>query len=413
MNKAIIFNCNYNGLSIIQALGRAKIPCIAMDCERAIGTYSKYGHYQRCPDPLTDEDKFIEFLYDYCKKQNLPPVLFPTNDHWAVAISKHKNMLREVSYPCVSEWNTIDIVISKNKFYDIGMQKEYLTPRTWNVEESYKIDKKDYPLIIKPLFRRMPSSDNNMKIFSENMDRLRFTVVNNKKELNEFLNTEEEFLSNLIIQQFIHGKSDCMYTVGIYTDNNSEVKGIFTGRKMRGFPAAYGDCIIGESHELSQEILAKVQYIVKDLKYKGLAEFEYKKDTETGKYLLIEINPRSWSWIGITSACGVNLPYIAYQDMIGEMVKPVKSTAKNGEVKYVKLLQDAQNCLHSYKYDYPAWHMSFKEWKKSLSAKKIVYAEFALDDPMVAIHAIKNQFTGVVSGLLKHAGKNHSSSTNQ
>jgi len=224
-----------------------------------------------------------------------------------------------------------------------------------------------------------------------------------KKELNKFLKNEKELLSNLIIQQFVRGKSDCMYTVGIYADINSEVKGIFTGRKMRGFPVAYGDCIVGESYELPQEILDKVQYIVKDLKYTGIAEFEYKKDTETGKYLLIEINPRSWSWIGITPACEVNLPYIAYKDMIGETVKPVKSTMKNGEVKYVKLLQDAQNCLYSYKYDYPVWHMSFKEWRESLSAKKIVYAEFALDDPMIAIHAIKNQLTSVVSGLFKHA----------
>ena len=46
--------------------------------------------------------------------------------------------------------------------------------------------------------------------------------------------------------------------------------------------------------------------IVKDLNYSGIAEFEYKKDLSTGRYRLIEVNPRSWSWIGITPACGVS-----------------------------------------------------------------------------------------------------------
>jgi hypothetical protein len=36
----------------------------------------------------------------------------------------------------------------------------------------------------------------------------------------------------------------------------------------------------------------------------------------------MEINPRLWQWHGLASACGVDLPLIAYRDLTGESVVP-------------------------------------------------------------------------------------------
>ena len=74
--KAIVFNCHYNGLSIIQELGQHGVKCIAMDAVRSIGTYSRYAEYQKCPDPTESESAFIEFLYSYCAREKEKPVVF-------------------------------------------------------------------------------------------------------------------------------------------------------------------------------------------------------------------------------------------------------------------------------------------------------------------------------------------------
>ena len=37
----------------------------------------------------------------------------------------------------------------------------------------------------------------------------------------------------------------------------------------------------------------------------------------------MELNPRLWQWHGLASACGVDLPVIAYRDLTGETVEPV------------------------------------------------------------------------------------------
>jgi len=60
----------------------------------------------------------------------------------------------------------------------------------------------------------------------------------------------------------------------------------------------------------------------------------------------------------------------------------------NGEVKYVKYLEDYDNCLNKYKTDFPAWYMNMKQWRKSLECKKLIKAEFSSDDVGVSAKSL-------------------------
>ena len=389
MHKAIVFNCHYNGLSIIQELGQHGIKCIAMDNVRSIGTFSKYARYIKCPDPLYKEKEFINFLYDYCSKQSDMPVLFPTNDHWAVALSKHKTFISEVSIPCIADWETIEILIHKDKFNRIGQERGYLTSKTWDNESIKKITDENFPLVAKPIFRKTSSNKNNQNLI-RNMNRLRLTVLNTSDELNAFLDREHYFLQHLIFQEYVRGMSDCMFTVGVYASKNAEILGLFTGHKVRGYPADHGDCIVGERASVPDYVIENTKRIVKDFHYSGIAEFEYKRDEKTGNYILIEVNPRSWSWIGITPACGVSLPLIAYSDLSGTLFKPAEVDKGIHTVKYVKVLEDLENSLILYRYDYPKWSKKFIEWKQDIKADVVVFAEYNAGDwPILLISVSK------------------------
>ena len=52
-----------------------------------------------------------------------------------------------------------------------------------------------------------------------------------------------------------------MFTIGVYADRNSDVRAVFSGRKVRGYPVEFGDCIAGESYwveelvEISKRLL--------------------------------------------------------------------------------------------------------------------------------------------------------------
>jgi len=400
---ALVFNCAYNGLSIIQELGRNGIPTYALDSHRNVGTISRYAHYWRCPNPLYDEGDFINFLMERGSRFEEKPVLFPTNDHWAVAIAKHRNKLERWYRPCVAEYDVVDLLINKTEFYKWGMERDYPVPTLYSLEDIKHLDSRSYPIIAKPNARRMPNMCADNINLSNFLDNHRMTIIRNFDEYVDFLARYEDFIDYFLFQEYVSGMADKMYTVGIYANKEHEVLGIFTGRKVRGFPPDIGDCIVGQAENVPEEIIDCVVRMVHELGYSGIAEFEFKKDSLTGEFRLIEINPRSWSWIGITPACGVSLPWIAYMDMVGfPQTACKKSNVGDGEVIYMKLISDLQNCLISYnKMGYPQLHRSPREWLREMEGKKKTFAEFSRDDPLVSIYALAGHVRSNITSLIR------------
>jgi len=388
--SALVFNCDYNGLSIIQELGRHGVPVYALDKKRSVGTISRYAHYWPCPDPLYDENAFIHFLIEKGEEFDQKPVLFPTNDHWASSIARHKSELEQWYILCVANGSVVDLLINKDKFYRWAMERNYPVPKLYSFDEVSLGGEKIFPLIAKPITRRssdLCAGNQNLVRF---LDSHRITLIHNSSEFNQFITEYADYLEYFLFQEYVPGMADRMYTVGIYANRKHEVLGLFTGRKVRGFPPDSGDCMVGQSEEVPQNIITCVKEIVRDIGYSGIAEFEFKKDFSTGEFRLIEINPRSWSWIGITPTCGVSLPWIAYTDLTGSnFVRYSECSSENGEVVYLKLLEDLINSLYLYKkIGYPEYQLSLTAWLKEMKGKRMIFAEFSWDDPSVALFSL-------------------------
>jgi hypothetical protein len=90
----------------------------------------------------------------------------------------------------------------------------------------------------------------------------------------------------------------------------------FTARKLRQNPALFGTGCAVETIDIP-EIVPLAKHLLLAIGYDGLAEVEFKHDSVTGKWFLIEVNPRHWDQHEIGTHIGVNLSWIAYQDMIG------------------------------------------------------------------------------------------------
>ena len=89
------------------------------------------------------------------------------------------------------------------------------------------------------------------------------------------------------------------------------------------------DCGTGCLVESKQilKIVALSKRLCRALDYEGMAEIEYKYDSESREFRLIEINTRHWDWHRLGSASGINLSWTAYCDLTGRSLdsgpKPV------------------------------------------------------------------------------------------
>ncbi|OHB69073.1 MAG: hypothetical protein A2V70_11605 [Planctomycetes bacterium RBG_13_63_9] len=396
--SAVVFNCHYNGLAIIQELGRRGVPVHALDSERSVGTYSRFARYSFCPNPLTDEAGFIAALQDLGRAIGHRAVLLPTRDEWAVAIARWKDSLSEHFIPCVAEREVVELLIDKRRFAEWAERGRYPVPRSWTADRLGEIPKEAFPIAAKPICYRTSSNDPTKRQVNEQFYHLRLTVLRTPGELARFASDYAHMLEQFLFQQYVEGLSDCMYTIGVYVGRSHEVLGMFTGRKVRGFPPDCGDCFVGESCNVPVALKELVRKACAELCYEGIAEFEFKRDAVTHEFKLIEINPRSWSWIGITPACGVSLPWIAYADLTGvESIEYTENANREGSVKWARVMADLQHCLcTNRRAGFPRWHMSLWQWWKSLRAERLVQAEWAADDPLPALVAVLRQLGAVV-----------------
>jgi len=408
---ALVFNCQYNGLSIIQELGRRGVTVLALDSIRSVGTYSRYAHFYKCPDPQVAEDAFIEYLFKLGPSFMDKPVLFPTNDPWAIALSRHKERLSQYYLPCVADPSVVELIVQKQRFNEWALEQGLPIPQSWRSDAISEIPDNAFPIVAKPECRRISSNEKSTSLRAAALDQLRLTILENHSDLTQFMSQHIELIPYFIFQEYVAGLSDCMYTIGVYADRDHVVKGMFTGRKVRGFPPDIGDCIVGQVEAVPEKLKILVKDVCKSIGYHGIAEFEFKRDAITGQFKLIEINPRSWSWIGITPACGVSLPWIVYADLTKvESIPYTESNLPAGNVKYVKVIQDMQNCLYRNRQaGFPDWGMTILQWWKSLKANRLVCAEFAKDDPGISIYAIASFLKSIVCVALRRVirGKSH------
>ena len=83
-----------------------------------------------------------------------------------------------------------------------------------------------------------------------------------------------------------------------------------------------GSSYYRKSMPLDGERLDAVDRMVSAIQYTGLAMFEFKLDTCTGKWALLEINARPWGSLPLPVAWGVDFPYRLYQLLCKHQITP-------------------------------------------------------------------------------------------
>ncbi|MBU0506389.1 hypothetical protein KJ708_10380 [bacterium] len=139
-----------------------------------------------------------------------------------------------------------------------------------------------------------------------------------------------------LIQEEIQGPETGLFTFGCYVSKENKPLGVFTGRKIRN-NREYGSCAMAISCD-APEILEQGLRYLKEAKYHGACEIEFKQDQNNGKFTFLEINNRLWKWHSLATACGVNLVYAQYLDAIGCPIDLTKAKQAQGKRWWLALM---------------------------------------------------------------------------
>jgi D-aspartate ligase len=325
----------------------------------------------------------VDRLIELARRSGGRPVIVPTDDHYARALGRHRAELEPVMVPCVASSDVVELLVDQLRFCDWGRAHGVSCPQAAPATCSRL--PLPPPVVAKPInFTDFLFAARNLPAGEKPSDR-RFTLLRSEDEWQAFRRRYEPHLHRMVLQEYVAGSSADMFSIGVYADRQAHIRAVFVGRKLRGYPAQYGNTILGQNDCVPKHVLSEVERIVYQLGYAGIAEFEYRREPASGTFRLIEINPRCWSWILATAFSSANIPWIAYRDLCGDAVEPVIDNETPGSIKVVRIMSDLANVFWRYRRDDPAWLMTPTAWWRSLAAKKLAVVEFERGDWPVSL----------------------------
>jgi predicted ATP-grasp superfamily ATP-dependent carboligase len=306
-----------NGLAAIRSLGRAGAPVLAVDHRPwALGLRSRYALPVLAPNAGDDEDGFVARLVELGDALGRPAPIFPTHDEWLNAIARAQDELGERFLYPFPAWDELARIQNKRTQLEAARAAGIDLPQTGHprsAAEAVTVGRElGFPLLVKPAdpieFRRRHKRQ-AFRCETEAELEAAYALA----EANEPM-----------VQELIPGGDDALYTLGSYLDARGRPLGVFSGRKLRQTPRLVGTCRVGEALWV-QEVVDAGLRLLAAVGYRGLSQVEFKRDPRDGRYKLMEINPRLFQWHGLAAACGVDLPRIAYEDLLG-LETPAAST---------------------------------------------------------------------------------------
>ena len=305
-----------NGLAAIRSLGRRGLRVLAVDHRPyALGFRSRYAEPHIAPDPLDDEDGFIAALRSLAEQTDDVLPVFPTHDEHVNAIARHADVLGDrYRFPFPS-WEVLERIQSKRHQLETAESVGLPIPRTFHPtsrDEALAAGAElGFPVLVKP----------SANVGFRRSHRRQLFRCESAEELERAYEAAAPY--EPMVQELIPGGDDELYTLGSYVDRDGEALGLFTGHKLRQTRGFMGSARVGEAgwvDEVAEQGLA----LLRALDYHGISQVETKRDPRDGRYKLMEVNPRLWQWHSLAAACGVDLPYIAYRDLVGEPLPPAR-----------------------------------------------------------------------------------------
>ena len=363
---AIVIEGHVQGLSNTRALGELGIPVYVLDVVHCLAQHSKYcTRYFRCP-PFHSE-AFVLFLIDLAEKEHLQGwFLIGSNDHIVEQLSLHEEQLRPYYTMLVPDKTRLYDIINKARLLQVAVQCGTTIPATCYVDTIEQASDFRYPLLIKGC----------MGLSFYKATHCKAIQVDSPEELHRTLQALPS-AQDVMIQELI--PFDRCYPVVSFTcfAVKGEVKTYWMGQKLREHPIKYGTATMSESVDIPA-VLHEARPLVQALAYTGICEIEFMFDPRDKQYKLIEINPRTWLWVGLAKACGIDYAKIAYRYAQGiEQTYPTQYTTG---IKWRNSITDfvfgMQAILRG--------HISLRDYLRSLHGP-IVHAVWSWHDPMPGV----------------------------
>ena len=300
----IILGGFIQALSLVRSLAELDIPVYVAEDKECLAGFSRYCN-KFLKSPKSDSPELAAFLLSVAKKYGLKDwLLLPTNDHQVENLSKNRETLQDYYKFLVPAESDLYHIINKKNLLEIAKTCGTNIPRTCYIESIEEAQDFRYPLLVK---------GNYGCSFYQTMHKKAFKV-DTYEELQEVLDNLSKVtdVHDVMIQEVIPSRA-CDHVLSFTCFAiQGEIKSFWMGEKLRERPIDNGTATFAMS-VMHQEVISQASPLMKAQRYTGACEVEFMYDHRDDMWKLIEINPRTWKWVGLAKDCGIDYAKMLYR----------------------------------------------------------------------------------------------------
>jgi D-aspartate ligase len=371
---ALILGADYRALGAARSLGRRGVP-VWMLAERAdpLATVSRYAR-RHIVWPQSDDVGRVAFLRDLAATSRIKGwAVIPSADNTAGMVARSHHELSEDYLLTTPSWEAVRWAYDKRLTYELAERVGVPCPATVRVRDGLDpaTGRTSFPAVLKPAVKEKSNALTTAKAWRIDS---RDELERRYREACELMNPEL-----LVVQELVFGGGEGQFSYAALC-RDGEPLAALTARRTRQYPADFGRASTFVETIDCPEVVEPSLRLLRELRWTGLVELEYKRDSRDGVLKLLDMNPRIWGWHTLCGRAGIDFPWLLWQLACGE---EIPSLHPRIGVRWLRFTTDTPTAVR----EMLARRLPLREYARSLRRPR-ESAIFAWDDPMPGLAEI-------------------------
>jgi len=294
-------------------------------------------------------------------------VLFAGGDAEVRFIAENHAALASVFRLTTPPWEALQNLFDKRLMQSHAAALGIDVPLAWTPHDRGELDTLPlrFPLVLKPAVRTVENAFTLAKAWRADD---RASLLSRFDDAAALVGVDA-----IVLQELIPGGGEAQYSYAVVCDRGRPVAEL-TARRRRQYPVEFGYTSTFVETVDCPPVADAGRRLLASLDYTGIAEVEFKRDPRDGRYKLLDVNARIWTWAGLGAAAGVDFPDALWRLACGEPAAAARSTR---DVAWLHASRDLVAAAH----EMLRGRLTPAAWLRSL-ARPLTFAAFALDDPL-------------------------------
>ncbi len=325
----VILGGAHGTLALARSLGARKVPVWLVSSDTPLPGWSRHVS-AKFTWPGPDSADATGFLLDLAATRGLHgALLLAGGDPEVRMASQAAETLAGAFKVMLPPWERLKWVCEKPLLYRRAAELGLHTPPTYefaSLEDAAQADIR-FPVVLKP----------NMGGTSR-FQRAKAVRADDRPDfLTAFADAAGQIgPENVVVQQLIPGGGECQFSYAALWNEGAPVAE-FTARRTRQYPVEFGFTSTFVEVVDEPEATGMARRLLRSIGHHGLVEIEFKRNPRDGSLLLLDVNPRPWSWFGLAAAAGVDLGAMMWEVAHG---RPVPDVAARQGTAWMYLARD-------------------------------------------------------------------------